>query len=87
MFDQKDFIIETTHSKLFDISYAEAQFLVTIDKPIERVRALEDQEQLLYAIHANIGDMVYINGKVNRISDIGPSQGKIGSYFHVTCMV
>ena len=87
LFDQKDFILETTYNKLFDISYAEANFLVAIDNPGERLRALENREQLEYAIHAKIGDVVHIDGKGSRIIDIGPSREKIGCYFHVTFTV
>ena len=87
LFDQKDFIVETTYNKVFDICYAEANFLVAIDNPSERLRVLEDQEQLEYAIHAKIGDLVHVDGKINQISGIGPSQGKTGLYFHVTQMV
>ena len=87
LFDQKDFILATTYNKLFDISYAEANFLVAIDNPGERLRALENREQLEYAIHAKLGDLVHIDGKVNRIVDIGPSREKTGSCFHVTLAV
>ena len=87
LFDQKDFIIETTYNKLLDICYAEAKYLVTIDNPSERLKALEDQEQLEYAIRAKIGDLVHVDGKINRISDIGPSQGKTGLYFQVAHLV
>ena len=87
LFDQKDFIIETTYNKLLDICYAEAKHLVTIDNPSERLKALEGQEQLEYAIHAKIGDLVHVDGKINQISDIGPSQGKTGLYFQVTHLV
>lgn len=87
LFDQKDFIIETTYNKLFDICYAEANFLVAIDDPSERLRWLEDQEQLEHAINAKIGDFVHVNGKINRITGIGPSQGKTGVYFYVTHLV
>ena len=87
LFDQKDFILETTYNKLFDISYAEANFLVAINNPGERLKALENREQLAYAIHAKIGDYVHIDGKGHRIVDIGPSRKKTGYYFHVTYVV
>ena len=87
LFDQKDFILETTCNKLFDISYAEAIFLVAIDNPGERLRALEHREQLEYAIHAKIGDLVHIDGKEKRIVDIGPTREKTGNYFHLSYAV
>ena len=87
MFDQKDFTLETTCNKLFEISYAEANVLVAIDNPGERLRALENREPLEYAIHAKIGDFVYIDGKEKRIVDIGPSREKTGNYLYLVYVV
>ena len=87
LFHQKYFILETTYNNLFDISYVEANFLVAIDDLGERLRALKNREQLEYDVNAKIGDLVHIDGKENRIFDIGSSREKTGFYFHVTCVV
>ena len=84
LFNLEHFIIETTYEQLCDISYLEASFLVTIKKPIKRLEAIVNRKQLNLAIKAEIGDFIRVDGKICRVNDIGDSNGKTGTYFHVT---
>lgn len=84
LFNLEHFIIETKHEKLCNISHLEACFLVTIEKPKARLEAIANRKQLNLAIKAEIGNFVQVDGKICRVNDIGDSNGKTGTYFHVT---
>ena len=82
LFYHQNFIIESTRDRLLEIG-EEKVFLVTLAKPMERLGAIFDREQLDLALSADIGDDVQVNGQDCRIVGIGPSEGKAGHYFHV----
>ena len=87
LYNLEHFIIETTYDKLIDISYLEASFLVTVKIPKERLEAVANHKKLDLAVQAEIGDIVRVDGKDCRVSDIGYSNGKAGTYFHITYQV
>ena len=82
LFYHQNFIIESNRDRLLEIG-EEKVFLVTLAKPMERLGAIFNREQLDLALSADIGDDVQINGQDCRIVGIGPSEGKAGHYFHV----